>query len=183
MRWGTAEQCNTIAQAYQDMMTARDNLASNSPGRAKLDRALNLLGPPDQPNGIEVKVTTQTALGDAVTTGFIHKKTTIRINLNAVSNITAMFKDTTTAAVTAGVLVHESTHGADGRARIPDNSARDEMGYELRAATAESFVFEGLHTNSPWRTWTVADGRDLARITLEAEASTYIWCTGNPLCR
>jgi RHS repeat-associated protein len=177
---GASADCDAIADAVDSIVTAATNPALTVEQQASLLAVQALYGGPDDDNGVTIHAEDgnipPAAAGGTWTASGV---TTVGLALHTVGDTpddrsSPGFQDRLT-----GLLAHEGQHGIDQRTAGMPTSRASEKALELKGATTEAALFEGLESDyGPWL-WTSQHGAQPNGIQREAEHSTAIWCNRN----
>lgn len=179
---GSADQCKTIKNALANVQQAADKLKAGSKEQKALEKVLKFYGAEGKKNGVTV------AFGDlggkaeanTGTTGFLglFKNTTITFDLSQMGKSFGSRTGVNEDAEFAGITAHEGTHGIDQRVSGMPRTRDQYMNTETNAFTNQSYVNQGLGTNSAyglWMTnWNPAQVEALRQSSIEENANNAV---------
>jgi len=184
---GSAESCAQIKLGYDLAKAAQQKLGADSAGGKAIGKVLDFYGPWGKPNGVNISAATLDKGTLGVTTAGPNGTTDIKVDLGQIksaaqnSPVGGAFE----WVVRAGVVMHEGQHGEDNKARGGGTDSRRALdATEHNAYRTESYVFQGLNSNSPSGLWNVGwspeetEGNRSAAIDANAASSVEEECKG-----
>lgn len=166
-----------VTKFVDGIRTAQASYSSKSASYVTLGRVLTNLGEPDKAANINFELTTRppNSPGGAAAGGII------RIDMKQLNGAPpksymagnpGKTVEQVQMAIGAGTIAHESQHEIDYLHGAYPANRSDEKNTELNAYTTESVLGKGLGINIGLNS--------RSDILNAAEASTTMWCTGNP---
>jgi RHS repeat-associated protein len=174
---GSDDDCSAITDAIDRLPDAAANSSLTPEQSASLNAVHDFYGPPNVENDVTVKVGDQGSVAGSIGgTTTIGGKTDIGVRLNTVLEPTDNMSNGRFKDRLAALLAHEGAHGVDQRINgMPLDRVTEKAG-EIRAATVEAAMFQGLNSSyGPWL-WTPEHGPQPNGIERQAEHSTKLWC-------
>lgn len=166
-------ECDQVKKGLDDAKKAMSSKALSKDEKAALKGVLKFYGKWGKDNGVTVNtgVTSLAAQGGVGETVTENGKTTISLNLGALDKTVNQGSPEVEKAAT---VVHEGEHGAQQQANGMPTTAGQQYAAEKQAYTVQSYVNQGLNTDSDRNLWTSSSGFSQNAVNQNAEGSTQI---------
>lgn len=153
---GSKESCAQIKLGYDLAKAAQQKLGANSTEGKAIGKVLAFYGAWGKDNGVHISAATLDKGTLGVTTAGPNGTTDIKLDLGQIKSAAqnSPVGGAFDWAARAGVVVHEGQHGVDNQARGGGTDSRRALdATEHNAYRTESYVFQGLRSNSPSGLW------------------------------
>lgn len=174
---GSKSDCGLLADAMGKLAQASANGSLSQGQQKSLNAVQAFYGKPEEKNGVTVMIGDKGSLSGSVGgTSTQGKEASVGIRADTIADNSGGKGTQKFQERLAGVVAHEGEHGVDQKVNgMPRDRATEKAG-EIRAATTESALYQGLNSNfGPWL-WTPERGPQPNGIERAAENATNLWC-------